>query len=573
MKAIRLQSCPKKYQADLDKAVDPEQTVIVALKKIAESGLDIHAETRRVDNGRLGIPVFLSVCGKDARAILPGRKQMGKGSSSAQAKASALMELVERFGFFSFWKKGEGFVRASWKEAERKFGSALIPLKEILASVNDPLPEMAAAEIMDACQWLFYPATRLSDGETIWIPLDWFRMLGEFNGSSAGNTNEESLLQGLAELVERHVSARVDAERPVLPTIQTSGVTDPVLARLVESFAREGIVLVLKDISLGMPMPTVAALAWDPATFPASSEIIFTAGTASTPEKAAIRAITEVAQLAGDFNTSSCYEASGLPKFTSLEQCRWLLEGPETTLAQLPDIGAEDILAELETVVSLLDPISVYAVETTAIGLPSHWTIAPGLQFRERDSNQNLGLFVGRKLAEEAAFDEAENGLRLLGGYYPGAHFLPFFEGLLKLRQEQPGQAAKLFAKAYRRQPDRDSAALVSFYTGFALTRQQSWQEAIPWLREATRLSSQFKEAYNLLGVASFKLENFHNAERYFDQALKIDRGSAVDLANRGICRKFLGRNAEAREDLQTALELDPGLDFARPYLDALANG
>ena len=54
---------------------------------------DILAETRRVDVDRLGIPVYLSVCGADARRVMPTRKQMGKGSSPAQAQASALMEL------------------------------------------------------------------------------------------------------------------------------------------------------------------------------------------------------------------------------------------------------------------------------------------------------------------------------------------------------------------------------------------------------------------------------------------------------------------------------------------------
>ena len=82
-------------------------------------------------------------------------------------------------------------------------------------------------------------------------------------------------------------------KRPILPTIDPSACKDPVLAKLVEAFRREGILLILKDFSQGLPMPCVAALAHDPATFPEKSEIVFTAGTASSPAKAAIRAITE----------------------------------------------------------------------------------------------------------------------------------------------------------------------------------------------------------------------------------------------------------------------------------------
>ena len=55
------------------------------------------AETRRIDTGRLGIPVYLSVCGEAARAVMPTRKQMGKGASPEQAEASALMELARAF--------------------------------------------------------------------------------------------------------------------------------------------------------------------------------------------------------------------------------------------------------------------------------------------------------------------------------------------------------------------------------------------------------------------------------------------------------------------------------------------
>ena len=89
---IRLQSCPKGYTRDLDKTISPQETYERVQARMQAAGLDILAEVRRVDVGRLGIPVYLSVCGRDARGIMPTRKQMGKGSSPEQARASALME-------------------------------------------------------------------------------------------------------------------------------------------------------------------------------------------------------------------------------------------------------------------------------------------------------------------------------------------------------------------------------------------------------------------------------------------------------------------------------------------------
>ena len=375
---IELRPCPKAYTRDLDKCVSPRQTIERVRQALAHSGLDVLAETRRVDTGRLGIPVYLSVCGRDARRIMPTRKQMGKGSSAEQAQASALMELMERYAFFSFWEARPHMVTARWREAEQRFGGELMPVEEILRSVDDSLAPEAAREVLSTVRWSFYPATRLEDGRTVWTPLDWFKLLGEFNGTSAGNSAEESLLQGLSELVERHVCCRIDRERPTTPSIDMDTLDDPVLADLCRRFAAQGIRLALKDFSLGMPLPTVAALAWDPTTFPGRSEIVFTAGTASSPAKAAIRAVTEVAQLAGDFCTNACYEASGLSKFERLEDIEWLLEGPVVPLGSLPGVEAPDIRDELLAAIRGLAPVNVYAVDVShpALGIPAHMLLS-----------------------------------------------------------------------------------------------------------------------------------------------------------------------------------------------------
>ncbi|MBQ3059702.1 MAG: YcaO-like family protein [Desulfovibrio sp.] len=569
---ISLSPCPKGYTRDLDKAVSPAQTIARVRESLSRAGLDVLSEARRVDVGRLGIPVYLGVCGADARAVMPTRKQMGKGSSVEQAQASALMELMERFAFFSFWQEPPHMVVATWSEAEARFGAQLLPVEEMLRSVDDDLAPDRARQVLDLCSWQFYPATRLSDAATVWLPLDWFKLLGEFNGTSAGNSPEESLLQGLSELVERHVCCRVDRERRAMPTIDPASCHDPVLQDLLAAFTSEGITLVLKDFSLGMPLPTVAALAWDPSTFPDRSEIVFTAGTAASPAKAAIRAVTEVAQLAGDFCTNACYEASGLPKFQSLEEAAWLLEGPVLPLDALPGVEADDIRDELLSALRGLAPLQLYAVETThpALGIPAHYSIMPGLSFRERDRNQSLGLFVGRKLAENAGEDEARAGLNVLESCYPGAHFLPFFRGMLALRAGEEDAARTFFQQALPLQPDDDARALAAFYLGYSDTLRQRWAEALPALRQAVELCPEMKEYGNLLGVALFKCRRYEEAAAAFAAVIRVDKGSAMDLANLGLCQKFLGQKQEAARHLRAALELDPGLDFARSHLAEL---
>jgi ribosomal protein S12 methylthiotransferase accessory factor len=573
---IELAPCPKHYTKDQDKAVSPHETLARVRERIAATGKSILARTRRIDTGRLDIPVFLSECGADARAVMPTRKQMGKGASPEQAEASALMELVERYSFFTRWNSPECFTISTYSQALQG-EMPVMPVRRVLQSVLEDMPEEKALEIMDLRPWRFHPATVIGAGREESIPLEWFKALGEFNGSSAGNTHEESILQGACELVERHVCALAERHGTPVPTIDLADIQangDPVLRDLLGRFQRQGIVVLLKDMTLGMPVPTVAALCYDPGTFPHKSEIVYTAGTATSPAKAAIRALTEIAQLAGDFCTEAVYEASGLPKYESLAQAAWLFQGAVVPLDSLPSIERPDFRDELLRLCQGLagDGYSLYCVDMTApsLGLPAHYNIVPGFQFRERDAHASLGLFVGRKLAEESPPDEAVAGLETLARHYPGAHFLPFFRGMLTLRMGDAANAARLFEAAAPLQPDTDSQSLAAFYAGYSLSQLQEWEAALPFLDQAVELCAEHKEYFNLRGVAKFKLARYAAAAGDFDAVLKLDRGSAMDLANLGMCHKFMGERAKATEFLGTALELDPSLEFARTHLQEL---
>lgn len=574
---LELKPCPKGYTTDQDKTRPPAETVAAVMARFAATGADILAEVRQVDTGRLGIPVFLSICGEDARRVMPTRKQMGKGASPDQARASALMELAERYSFFSYWAYEDRFQRLTWSQAEKRFGDALIPVQEIVASVSDAAGPEEAREMLDLVRWRFAPALDIARGREVHLPLDWFKKLNEFNGSSAGNSPEESILQGLCELVERHVCAVVDRERPALPTIDPASCDDPVLRDLLAAFERNGVQVWLKDFTLGLPAPTVAALAFDPATFPARSEIVFTAGTASSPAKAAIRALTEVAQLAGDFETGANYEASGLPKFTDPAQFAWLTAGPAVPLASLPGFERADILDELKHLAAGLRAAGfpAYAVDTThpGLGVAANYNLVPGFSFRERSPRASLGMFVGRILAEECYPEEALKGLDVIAGVYPDAPYLPFFEGLVALRDGDLDRAAALFAASEGEQEDDEDRALAAFYQAYALTREELWAEALPHLDRAVALCPEVKEYFNLRGVAAFKQKNYAAAAKDFESALDLDSGSAMDLANLGLCYKFLGDGTKALHCLGSALELDPSLDFARRHLKELLGG
>ena len=130
---IELKDAVKGYTYDQDKIISPEETVDRFKKKAADAGLDILNRTRRIDNGRLDIPVFFSECGTHARQVIGTSKQMGKGGTPAQAEASAVMELAERFSFFSFVKTPTHFFEARPKD----LGDTALAFDQIIRSVHD----------------------------------------------------------------------------------------------------------------------------------------------------------------------------------------------------------------------------------------------------------------------------------------------------------------------------------------------------------------------------------------------------------------------------------------------------
>ncbi len=73
------------------------------------------------------------------------------------------------------------------------------------------------------------------------IPFNWFYMINEFNGPCAGNCDEEALIQGLCELVERHTSSLVSHGNLKVPGIRTDTFTDPLVKEMLAKYKACGI--------------------------------------------------------------------------------------------------------------------------------------------------------------------------------------------------------------------------------------------------------------------------------------------------------------------------------------------
>ena len=561
--AIILKDCFKTYTLDQDKAATPEETVARVRARLNETGLDVLNRTERIDNGRLGIPVYVSVCGADALRVMPTKKQMGKGATPAQAEASAVMEMVERFSFFDF-RRRRPFIRGTWED----LADRAMPFEHLAASVHHDAADLDRARRAVAgipLSWV--PALNLTRGRECLIPFDWFYEINEFNGSAAGNTMEEAVMQGLAEVVERHVSARICRENPDTPAIDPASLVSPVAIDLTRKFTDLGVRLYLKDFTLDMGLPTVGALAYDPGTFPEQSEIVYTAGTAASPEKAVIRALTETAQLAGDFNTRSNFLASGLPKYTTLAQAAGVMRGDRVIAAShLPDINDDNIRVEIERAAAALAQrgLEAYVVDVTHpdLGIPAVYVLVPGARFRERAEASSVPFFAAKLLAERDDPEALLGVLDRLGFLYPDAYYLYFHRGRMLLEQGLAGEAAAVFERARTLDPTAEDLAGILTYLGLAYKELERYDRAVDALECSVSVDSERRDSYNLLGVSYFKTERYEEAIAAFEQVLRLDPGSGIDYANIGVNCVKLGRRDEAAAYFKTALELDPTLEW-----------
>jgi len=574
-KTIRLQSCRKQYTFDQDKACTPVETVERFRQKLKITGLDILKEVRRIDTGRLDIPVYFSVCGKDAREIIGTKKQMGKGSTPEQSKASACMELGERFSFFSFLKDPDNFIVGDYP-AMVAAGYPVLPVATLLQSVHDTTRTPEQLERLLAglpMRWTW--ARNLTRNEDVLLPFSWFYAINEFNGPCAGNTIEEAILQGISEVVERHVCAVITRNKIRTPAIDLSSVTDPVARELIDKFERNGIKLYVNDFSLDTGIPTIGAMGWDPGTFPETSELVYTAGTTPGADKALIRALTEVAQLAGDFESSSNYVASGLPKPLELADIDYVVNHEKTIdIDQMKDLCDEDMLQELKNCLEALQKIDmeVMVVDTMhpKLQIPAAYTIIPGGHFRERADSGDAPLFAAKLAAELLDPAALEEKLSAMQQDLPNAYYLEFYRGRNLYDQGLVEPAHNCFQRALTLEPNDEDKPYIYSYLGSCLRDLERFEEAVPVLEKGLESDEERPDIHNILGVCHFKANRFDRSVHHFQRAVELNPVSAIDFANLAINLQRLGRNVEAIENYRIALEQDSSITFAAENLARL---
>jgi ribosomal protein S12 methylthiotransferase accessory factor len=570
---IVLKDAFKRFTLDQDKICPPEETIIRFKNKLKKVDLDILEYTIRIDKGRLDIPVYFSSCGKDAIEIIGTKKQMGKGATPHQAEASAVMELAERFSFFSFCKNPENFFVEKYCNLKKN----VIPFDMITQSVHDNSEDIdISRKIFEDLPLKWTKAFNLTRNQEILIPFNWFYTINEFNGPSAGNCLEEALSQGICEIVERHVSSIISQNHLKAPAIQPDSVTDSMVREMIGKYRKTGINLFISDFSLGMGIPSVGVLAYDPSTFPERSEIVWTAGTTPDPEKALSRALTEVAQLAGDFDTASRYVASGLPKLTRIEDAEFIINPGETIdIHTLPVLSNDNIKIEVENCISALakNGLEVIVVDTkhSLLDIPAFYTIIPGAHFRERSLGTSVGMFSAKIIAEIQPPHVALQELKKIERLLPKKYFIKFYLGSCHLALNDPVAALEYFTQSLELDPTEQDVPSIYSYMGVSFNEMGEYLKALDVLKKAEAYDNERTDIYNSMGFSHFKLKDHEQAIACFKKVLQIDPGSAIDYANIASNYRDMGQKEKAIHYYEMALAMNPSIEFARENLSKLS--
>ncbi len=552
--------------------MSPEDTVQRFKGKLKKINLDILKRTIRIDNGRLDIPIYFSLCGQDAHEIIGTKKQMGKGGTPSQSEASAVMELAERFSFFSFVKKPSNFFVEKYGQIKDR----VIPFEMIAKSVHDESDDLQVTQkIFENLPLKWTWAYNLSRNEETLVPFDWFFAINEFNGPSAGNCVEEAVSQGICEIIERHTSSVISHKRLKVPAIRADSATDPLVVEMLGKYRKAGVELFVSDFTLDTGIPSVGILAYDPTTFPELSEIVWTAGTTPDPQKAFSRALTEVAQLAGDFDTAANYVASGLPKFTDLADADYVMNpGKEIDITQLPDLSNDNIKVEVENCLEALSRIGmdVLLIDTmhSELQIPAFYTIIPGAHFRERALATSVGMFSAKHIADNQSPEKAIGELSQIDQDLPGKYYVKFYLGTCHLALTDPKTAFNCFKEALNLEPNPQDVPSIYSYLGVALKDMGEYRQALNELVKGVELDPERTDLYNLMGFCHFMLKEHEAAIENFKKVIQLDPSSAIDYANIASNYRDMGQTAKAIRYYEMALTLDASIEFARDNLARL---
>lgn len=271
----------------------PEDTLARVAPALAEHGVTRLAKVTGLDC--IGIPVW-NAMRPNARAL---SVHQGKGISDIDAKASAVMEALER----ACAERPSLPVQMASAEELIGEGKLCDALDDLIAAGHQPMNR--------ACRLGWVEGHDLTSGKSIWVPfeavlLDFTRpshFWQSSDGLASGNTDREAIFHGLLERIERDADTLWSLERferQAATCISCADLGDPIVTALVDRIERSGFRLQLFDMTSDLGIPTFSALLSPADALSRRSlryiDVTMGSGTHPVAYRAALRAITEAVQ-------------------------------------------------------------------------------------------------------------------------------------------------------------------------------------------------------------------------------------------------------------------------------------
>jgi len=296
--SLRKEKGRKRFLGSSHRAVPPKET----LRKINPQVKRISGITRVADVTGLdvlGIPNYIAVRPNAffSTPLEGGRVSVfnGKGFTKEQAKASALMEAIERYC-------GEPFERrpliASYQEMKRRI-TTINPNSLCFDQKTDPIYEKAPIEWKIGVDLFTQKPTALQAVNVFApyvAPFDTAIVNPTYSttGLASGNTPLEATVHALLEIVERYATTpqQKSVERIEIPI---AGIQSPQILQLIRKIEKHRIKLKLLHYETGLGLTVCRALIDDPITRDPHL-LCYGSGCHLSKEVALIRAITEAIQ-------------------------------------------------------------------------------------------------------------------------------------------------------------------------------------------------------------------------------------------------------------------------------------
>ena len=558
-KNIELKSRKKGYTFDQDKAIRPEETVKQALARIEAYGVPLISSFRKMPN-YFDMDMYRIDSSAYVRGLFPPFSgSNGKGAVDEQARASCVMEFIERFSANSYrgWEK--------FRHKDIPAGEAL-PLESIADTMNCFGPQRKEIlEDLGAVPLFWARAYNFSRKKHIYIPKIFFEAVT--TGLAAGNVFEEALLQAVCECVERHCGACVQWYRQEYPTIDISSIKSPMILGLIKKLTGRGMEVVIKDFCGILGIPAIGVILLDK-EYPDS--IGKNIGVACDKDKAMARALTESVQGVGKRSKDMFNNRSSSFYFSTRSEVEFLLSGPVADYGDVLDIGRDDIKDEVENCIRILsskgrEVMCVDMTEST-LDVPAVWVYLKGA-FLVYEPRPLLFYLAGAHLSNDDHEKIPADIERLkTAGLVDGE--LDFLFGLYYQKNGNFREAVKYFEAAlglntelnkYGGLEKHGDRRIVMYHIGMCHLWLKEYDGAIKYLLGAESLGEKTVGVYSNLGFAYQQEKRFGEAAEYYDKAAALagsGKGAADLNYNAGLCYMELRRYDRSLEKLEKAREL-----------------